>query len=215
MLVLVSDQILPTPQLTFCLWTRQVRKHGDWLLRPSRHCAGIPWAPGMLMESTSLQKHPCYLPGPPWSPESPESRMGLEFFSSYLQAMSSLAIPNDSPVKTKLCKLVRWLCTEAVGTVKTALDEWIIWGSLCKSDGFLNGHHMGAGRWLAKVSVLLLLDRLPSSLLSMKGTDTKWLLKPLARLCLTEDTLAWAGGRCWPGPSPELARSYAVSLSQL
>ena len=32
---------------------------------------------------------------------------------------------------------------------------------------------MGAGRWLAKVSVLLLLDRLPSSALSMKGTDTK------------------------------------------
>lgn len=73
---------------------------------------------------------------------------------------------------------------EAVEPVKTALDEWIIRELLYKSDGFLNGHHMGAGRWLAKVSVLLLLDRLPSSMLSMKGTDTKWFLKPLARLCL-------------------------------
>lgn len=43
---------------------------------------------------------------------------------------------------------------------------------------------MGAGRWLAKVSVLLLLDRLPCSRLSTEGTGTQGFLKLLANLGL-------------------------------
>lgn len=43
---------------------------------------------------------------------------------------------------------------------------------------------MGAGRWLARVSVLLLLDRLPCSRLSTEGTGTKGFLKLLTSLSL-------------------------------
>lgn len=109
---------------------------------------------------------------------------GMDFLTQFSEGHFFLTdTPRKSWENKALQITVRWPCIEAVGPVKTALDEWIIWGILCKSDRFLNGHHMGAGRWLAKVSVLLLLDRLPSSMLSMKGTDTKWFPKPLSRLC--------------------------------
>lgn len=127
----------------------------------------------------------------------------------------TLLLPQWNPLQLSRNHRNRSSCTEEDGMVQETQDGCIILQLLEKRVKVLNGHHMGTGRWLAQVSVLLLLHRLPPAC-CQRGFRAKCFPMPLARLCLDREpscrcrqqVLDWAK----PGARPQLCHQPLSAL---